>query len=183
MRLFQGRCKSGKVVEYGHRFARATRLAQLQICRAAGIHRRSTRQPSRSCAKLGSANSSKPALTTETGASLSDERREQRARPNRSFTRRPSNQLAHVDSKRGETARQASGCTPVLQRSWSKSLVARNLARKRNADLLARQIATDPHAPSKFRVNGSMRNLPEFAEALACSPGSALAPVDRCQLW
>jgi putative endopeptidase len=49
--------------------------------------------------------------------------------------------------------------------------------------ITARQIATDPHAPAEFRVNGSLRNLPEFAEAFACSPGSALAPVDRCQLW
>lgn len=47
----------------------------------------------------------------------------------------------------------------------------------------ARQIATDPHAPAKFRVNGSVRNMPEFAEAFACSSGSALAPADRCQLW
>ncbi|HYQ00388.1 MAG TPA: M13 family metallopeptidase [Polyangiaceae bacterium] len=49
--------------------------------------------------------------------------------------------------------------------------------------IAARQIATDPHAPGKFRVNGSMRNLPEFAEAFACPAGSELAPTDRCQLW
>ena len=47
----------------------------------------------------------------------------------------------------------------------------------------ARQLASDPHAPSKFRVNGSLRNLPEFAEAFACSAGSELAPTDRCELW
>lgn len=49
--------------------------------------------------------------------------------------------------------------------------------------IAARQIATDPHAPNRFRVNGSMRNLPEFAEAFACPSGSALAATDRCQLW
>jgi len=49
--------------------------------------------------------------------------------------------------------------------------------------ITARQIATDPHAPSEFRVNGSLRNLPEFAEAFSCASGSALAPADRCQLW
>jgi len=49
--------------------------------------------------------------------------------------------------------------------------------------ITARQIATDPHAPSKFRVNGALRNLPQFAEAFACSAGSALAPRDRCQVW
>ncbi|HET7541767.1 MAG TPA: M13 family metallopeptidase [Polyangiaceae bacterium] len=49
--------------------------------------------------------------------------------------------------------------------------------------IAARRLATDGHAPSKFRVNGSLRNLPEFAEAFACAPGSELAPTDRCQLW
>jgi len=49
--------------------------------------------------------------------------------------------------------------------------------------VLARQIATDQHAPGRFRVNGSMRNLPGFAEAFACSAGSELAPTDRCQVW
>jgi endothelin-converting enzyme/putative endopeptidase len=49
--------------------------------------------------------------------------------------------------------------------------------------ITARQIATDAHAPNQFRVNGSVRNLPEFAEAFACSSGSALAPANRCQLW
>lgn len=49
--------------------------------------------------------------------------------------------------------------------------------------IAARQLATDPHAPNRFRVNGGLRNLPEFAEAFACSAGSALAPTDRCQVW
>jgi putative endopeptidase len=49
--------------------------------------------------------------------------------------------------------------------------------------IIARQVASDPHAPTRFRINGSLRNLPEFAEAFACSAGSELAPSHRCQLW
>ncbi|HEY3253684.1 MAG TPA: M13 family metallopeptidase [Polyangiaceae bacterium] len=52
-----------------------------------------------------------------------------------------------------------------------------------SSGITARQLASDPHAPSKFRINGSLRNLPEFAEAFACPAGSELAPTDRCQLW
>lgn len=47
------------------------------------------------------------------------------------------------------------------------------------------QIATDPHSPSKFRVNGVVRNIPEFYEAFGVKPGDALylAPEDRVKIW
>ena len=32
-------------------------------------------------------------------------------------------------------------------------------------------VATDPHAPNKFRVLGPLANLPEFAQAFPCPPG------------
>lgn len=49
--------------------------------------------------------------------------------------------------------------------------------------LLASRLAVDTHAPGKFRVNGGLRNVPQFAEAFSCSAGSELAPTDRCELW
>jgi len=36
-------------------------------------------------------------------------------------------------------------------------------------------IATDPHAPTRFRVNGPLRHMPEFARAFACPAGKAAA--------
>lgn len=50
-------------------------------------------------------------------------------------------------------------------------------------EVVKRQIANDPHSPSKFRVNGVLRNLPEFAQAFACPAGAELSPTDRCELW
>jgi predicted metalloendopeptidase len=44
-------------------------------------------------------------------------------------------------------------------------------------------VRTDPHSPPKYRVNGVVSNLPEFARAFRCAPGSPMAPVDRCELW
>jgi endothelin-converting enzyme/putative endopeptidase len=41
----------------------------------------------------------------------------------------------------------------------------------------------DPHAPSKYRVNGVVSNMPEFAAAFHCSEGAPMAPKDRCQVW
>jgi putative endopeptidase len=45
------------------------------------------------------------------------------------------------------------------------------------------QLATDPHAPPGFRVNGVVVNLPAFAETFSCEPGSPMAPATRCEIW
>jgi putative endopeptidase len=44
-------------------------------------------------------------------------------------------------------------------------------------------IRTDVHAPAKFRVNGVVRNMPEFAAAFGCAAGAPMAPKDRCEVW
>ncbi len=50
-------------------------------------------------------------------------------------------------------------------------------------EMLKLQAQTDPHSNSRFRVNGSVSNSPEFAAAFACKAGSKMAPVERCQVW
>lgn len=42
---------------------------------------------------------------------------------------------------------------------------------------------TDPHSAPRFRVNGSLTNSPEFAQAFHCKAGTAMAPVKRCEVW
>jgi predicted metalloendopeptidase len=44
---------------------------------------------------------------------------------------------------------------------------------------------TDSHPLPRFRANGSISNLPEFAAAFACPAGAAMArPADaRCKIW
>jgi len=46
-------------------------------------------------------------------------------------------------------------------------------------------IATNPHAPGRYRANGPVRNLPEFYEAFDVKEGDALylAPEDRVKIW
>ncbi len=44
-------------------------------------------------------------------------------------------------------------------------------------------VNTNPHSPPKFRVNGPLSNLPEFARAFSCKPGSPMARKDRCEIW
>jgi putative endopeptidase len=53
---------------------------------------------------------------------------------------------------------------------------------------LSEAVMTDPHSPGPFRVNGTLVNVPEFAQAFGC-PGAApavAAPAGRadiCQVW
>jgi putative endopeptidase len=44
---------------------------------------------------------------------------------------------------------------------------------------------TDPHPLPKFRVNGPLSNLPQFAAAFQCKEGDAMvrAAKDRCVIW
>ena len=46
-----------------------------------------------------------------------------------------------------------------------------------------RRLTVDPHAPPKFRVYGALRNLPEFAQAFSCAPGTPMNPANRCTVW
>jgi predicted metalloendopeptidase len=52
--------------------------------------------------------------------------------------------------------------------------------RPENARLRA---ATDPHSSAKWRVNGPMSNLPEFAASFQCKAGDAMVRADRCEVW
>jgi endothelin-converting enzyme/putative endopeptidase len=45
------------------------------------------------------------------------------------------------------------------------------------------QALNDPHAPGRWRVNGVVRNMPEFQTAFSCPAGAAMAPAARCRLW
>ena len=44
---------------------------------------------------------------------------------------------------------------------------------------------TDPHSPAQFRVNGVVRNIPEFYQLFDVKEGDALyiAPSDRVKIW
>ena len=50
---------------------------------------------------------------------------------------------------------------------------------------LRKRIDTDPHSPSEFRANGTVRNMPEFYEAFNVEPTDEmyLAPEKRVKIW
>ena len=50
---------------------------------------------------------------------------------------------------------------------------------------LRTQVSTDPHSPAMFRVNGVVRNVPEFYSAFNIQPSDSLylAPDKRVKIW
>ena len=42
---------------------------------------------------------------------------------------------------------------------------------------------TDPHSPPRWRVNGPLSNLKEFAAAFACKADSPMVRSERCEVW
>ncbi|TIB77202.1 hypothetical protein E3Q23_01425 [Wallemia mellicola] len=58
---------------------------------------------------------------------------------------------------------------------------ARGWARSTRLEENLKRIKTDPHAPPKWRVDGTLRNTPEFAKAFGCKKGSLMNPPDSEQ--
>jgi putative endopeptidase len=44
-------------------------------------------------------------------------------------------------------------------------------------------VATNPHSPPRWRVNGSLAALPEFGKAFSCKVGAPLRPANACVVW
>ncbi len=57
--------------------------------------------------------------------------------------------------------------------------------KKGREEYLRMQVSTDPHSPAKFRVNGVVRNIPEFYEAFDVTPENKLylSPDERVKIW
>lgn len=57
--------------------------------------------------------------------------------------------------------------------------------RKQTPEAMRQQILTDPHPLGRFRVNGPLSNMPQFAAAFNCKLGDAMVrpPEQRCQVW
>ena len=45
------------------------------------------------------------------------------------------------------------------------------------------QALTNEHSLGKYRVNGVVRNMPEFRRAWGCKAGAPMAPENACRVW
>ena len=42
---------------------------------------------------------------------------------------------------------------------------------------------TDPHSSGKYRVNGTVSNMPEFQKAFSCKPDAPMVRQNQCRVW
>jgi endothelin-converting enzyme/putative endopeptidase len=49
--------------------------------------------------------------------------------------------------------------------------------------MLRMQAQTDPHSFAKFRVNGTVMNMPEFQKAWGCKPDAPMVSKGACRVW
>ena len=85
-------------------------------------------------------------------------------------------------SLNGEEPPVIDGFTGVQRVFLGFAQVWRN---KYRDEALRNLIQTNPHSPSKYRANGSVRNVPEWYAAFDVQEGDALyvAPEDRVKIW
>ncbi len=90
--------------------------------------------------------------------------------------------LAYQMSLNGEEPPVIDGYTGVQRVFLGYSQVWRG---KYRDEALRVQIATDPHAPGRYRANGAVRNVPEFYEAFDVAETDALylPPEERVKIW
>ena len=90
--------------------------------------------------------------------------------------------LAYQMSLNGEEPPVIDGFTGVQRVFLGFGQVWRG---KYRDEALRLQIETNPHSPSRYRANGSVRNVPEFYEAFNVTEEDALylAPEDRVKIW
>jgi endothelin-converting enzyme/putative endopeptidase len=50
-------------------------------------------------------------------------------------------------------------------------------------ELARMRTATNPHSAERFRANGVVSNMPEFAEAFGCKKGQPMVRENQCRLW
>ena len=68
----------------------------------------------------------------------------------------------------------ATAVLPGFGRAWCE---------KRRPEYQRMLVSVDPHSPGKYRINGVVRNMPEFQKAFNCKAGQAHGAGKRLPVW
>ncbi len=52
-----------------------------------------------------------------------------------------------------------------------------------SAEYARARAMTDPHSPGRYRVNGTLQNMPEFQKAFSCKAGQPMVSANACRVW
>jgi endothelin-converting enzyme/putative endopeptidase len=85
-----------------------------------------------------------------------------------------------ADDKTGKLSQKIDGFTPE-QRYFLG--FARVWCELRRPEVARQLVLTDPHSPGKYRVNGTVQNMPEFQKAWSCKAGQSMVSANACRVW
>jgi putative endopeptidase len=54
---------------------------------------------------------------------------------------------------------------------------------KQRPETLRLQVTTNPHSPGKYRVDGTVQNMPEFEQAWGCKADDPMVSKNACRVW
>jgi len=80
----------------------------------------------------------------------------------------------------GKVAQKIDGYTPDQRlflgfgRVWCE---------KRRPELQRMLVVSDPHSPGKYRIEGTVQNMPEFEQAWSCKAGQPMVSANACRVW
>jgi putative endopeptidase len=82
----------------------------------------------------------------------------------------------------GQPRTEIGGYTPEQRFFLSWAHIWRELSRPEYTRYL---VTVDPHSPGRWRVNGPLSNMPEFAQAFRCQAGDPMVrpAAERVQIW
>jgi putative endopeptidase len=88
--------------------------------------------------------------------------------------------LMALEDSIGNNRKPIDGFTPEQRYFLSFSQI---WCESQTPEILRLRAQTDPHSPGRFRVNGSVRNMPEFQKAFACKAGQPMVSANACRVW
>jgi putative endopeptidase len=88
--------------------------------------------------------------------------------------------MAWLAQTAAETLQPKDGLTPEQRFFVGYAQWACEIQRPENLRLHAK---IDPHSPGRYRVNGLVVNIPEFAHAFSCPATAPMVKKDPCRVW
>ena len=88
--------------------------------------------------------------------------------------------LALMADLAGKAPAEIDGFTPQQRFFLAWGQIRCSNVTEQRARSLAR---TDPHSPGRWRVNGVVSNMPEFARAFHCPAAAPMVRKDACRIW
>ena len=90
--------------------------------------------------------------------------------------------MAWKDATKDKNLQPVDGLTP--EQRFFIGFAQWDCANERPEDIRVRAM-TDPHSPARYRINGVVVNMPDFAEAFSCKPGQPMVKpaANVCRVW